>query len=85
MALPVVATSVPGCVDAVDDEVTGLLVPPRDAQALAAAIDRYADDEQLRSQHGSNGRDRVMREFRQEQVWEAVLREYRDLTKAERA
>ncbi|MGI6079107.1 MAG: glycosyltransferase family 4 protein, partial [Fastidiosipilaceae bacterium] len=48
MALPVVATNIPGCVDAVIDGVTGTLVPPRDPAALAEAIARYLDDPDLR-------------------------------------
>ena len=38
MMLPVVATRIPGCVDAVEDGTTGSLVPPRDATALTGAI-----------------------------------------------
>ena len=44
MALPVVATRIPGCVDAVVDGQTGTLVPPHDAWALAQAIQRYLED-----------------------------------------
>jgi glycosyltransferase involved in cell wall biosynthesis len=76
MRLPVVATRVPGCVDAVADGRTGLLVPPRDAAALAAALRRYIEDPALRLLHGAAGRDRVLREFRQEALWEALHAEY---------
>ena len=38
MELPVVATSIPGCVDSVQDGVTGTLVPARDAEALTKAL-----------------------------------------------
>jgi glycosyltransferase involved in cell wall biosynthesis len=79
MELPVVATRIPGNVDAVEDEVTGLLVPPRDAQALEQAIRRYLDCPELRQQHGKAGRERVLRLFRQEVVWEALYNEYMDL------
>ena len=48
MELPVVATRVPGCVDAVVDGVTGTLVPAFDALALADAIAGYMEDPQLR-------------------------------------
>lgn len=44
---PVVATRVGGIVDLVDDGRTGILVPPGDAQALAAAIERLLDDRGL--------------------------------------
>ena len=76
MALPIVATRVPGCVDAVVDGVTGLLVPVRDARALSGAIQRYLENPGLRRQHGLAGRQRVLREFRQEPLWEALFDEY---------
>jgi glycosyltransferase involved in cell wall biosynthesis len=76
MGLPVVATQVAGCVDAVQDGVTGTLVPPRDPEALAAAIRRYLNDPALRRQHGMAGRERVVRDFRPEIVWEAMYQEY---------
>jgi glycosyltransferase involved in cell wall biosynthesis len=76
MGLPVVATRVPGCIDAIRDEVTGLLVPPRDAAALALAIGRYLESDALRRDHGQAGRERVRSEFRQEVIWEALYQEY---------
>ena len=48
MGVPVVATRTGGVPDIVEDGVTGLLVPPRDPVALAAAIGRMLDDESLR-------------------------------------
>ena len=76
MSLPVVATRVPGCVDAVRDGVTGTLVPPRDATALTAAIASYLRDIELRYAHGRAGRERVLHEFRQEALWDALFRHY---------
>ena len=76
MELPVVATRVTGCVDAVVDGVTGTLVPPRDAGALADAIGRYLRDPGLCRRHGHAGRERVTRDFRQERVWTALYEEY---------
>lgn len=76
MALPVVATRVTGCVDAVVDQTTGTLVPPRDADALEAAIVRYVRDPELRRLHGNAARERVLRWFRPEPIWDAVLAEY---------
>lgn len=68
MQLPVVATAVTGCIDAVDDGVTGTLVPPRDPAALADAIAAYLRDADLRHQHGRAERARVEREFPRERV-----------------
>jgi glycosyltransferase involved in cell wall biosynthesis len=76
MGLPVVATRIPGCVDAIQEGVTGTLVPPGDAKALTDAIRRYLNDPELRYQHGQAGRERVLRDFRQEDIWEAVYQEY---------
>lgn len=47
--VPVVATETGGIPDIVEDGVTGLLVPPRDSGALAAAIERMLEDEVLRN------------------------------------
>jgi glycosyltransferase involved in cell wall biosynthesis len=76
MELPVVATRVPGCVDAVADGETGTLVPARDAAGLESALRAYLADPSLRRAHGRAGRARVMREFRRELVWEALFAEY---------
>ncbi|MBL0219310.1 MAG: glycosyltransferase family 4 protein [Myxococcales bacterium] len=79
MQRPVVATRVSGCVDAVVDGVTGLLVEPRDASELAAALARYIDDPALRAAHGQAGRARVLASFRREILWEATYQLYREL------
>jgi len=59
--------------------VTGLLVPPRDVAALVAAFRRYIKDATLRRRHGRAARKRVVRMFRQEQIWEALHDEYQRL------
>lgn len=82
MGLPVVATDIPGCVDAVVDGVTGILVPPHDPSALARAIARYLADPELRRRHGQAGRERVLRAFRPHDIWEATLQEYIRLLRA---
>jgi glycosyltransferase involved in cell wall biosynthesis len=76
MGLPVVATRIPGCVDAVEDGVTGTLVRPRDALDLARALRAYLEDPALGRRHGVAGRERVSKEFRQEVIWESLYLEY---------
>ncbi|HZP35437.1 MAG TPA: glycosyltransferase family 4 protein [Methylomirabilota bacterium] len=76
MGLPVVATRIPGCVDAVREGETGLLVPVRDAPALTAAVRRYLDDADLRRQHGESGRRRVRRDFDPARVRGALFQAY---------
>ena len=79
MGLPVVATEIPGCVDAVQNGVTGLLVPVADAAALERALEKYVADGALRHAHGSAGRQRVLESFQQEVLWEALYARYREL------
>ncbi len=81
MALPVVATRIPGCTDAIADGVTGTLVPPRDAASLAVALRAYLQDPERRRSHGRAGRERVLREFRRETIWEALFGEYFEMAR----
>jgi glycosyltransferase involved in cell wall biosynthesis len=61
--LPVVATAVGGTPEVVVDGVTGMLVPPRDPQALAAAVTALLRDPDLRRKMGRAGREQVERRF----------------------
>jgi glycosyltransferase involved in cell wall biosynthesis len=63
LGLPVVSTAVSGIPELVGDETTGLLVPPRDAEALASALARLLDDAQLRTRLATGAAHRVAREF----------------------
>jgi glycosyltransferase involved in cell wall biosynthesis len=59
--LPVVAAATGGIPETVEDGVEGLLVPPRDPEALAAAVLRLWEDPGLRVRMGEAGRARVRR------------------------
>ena len=61
--LPVVGTRVCGTSEAVQDGVTGRLVPPEDAAALTAAIVQVLDAPDLAARWGAAGRARVAHEF----------------------
>src|SRR5256885_11088321 len=61
--LPVVATNVGGVAKSVVDGETGLLVPPGDSGALAAALDRLLTDDALRLRLGAAGRERARPHF----------------------
>jgi glycosyltransferase involved in cell wall biosynthesis len=78
-ARAVVTTDVPGCRDAIEPDVTGLLVPARDSAALAAAVQRLADDPDLRRRFGAAGRELAEREFDIRKVVQAHLDVYRAL------
>ncbi len=73
--LPIVATRVGGTPEVVAEEVTGLLVPPGEPNALASGMLRILDDEELRQRLGRAGRDFMQREF----TFAAQARAYRRL------
>jgi glycosyltransferase involved in cell wall biosynthesis len=75
---PVVATAVGGLLDAVEDGVTGLLVPPRDPAALRAAIEELFADGPLRRRLGAAGRESARTRFSWDAATEATIRAYRD-------
>jgi glycosyltransferase involved in cell wall biosynthesis len=60
---PIVTTDVPGCREVVRDGDNGILVPVRNAPALAAALKRLLEDKERRADMGARGRARVLAEF----------------------
>ena len=73
MRRPVVTTAVPGNREAVEDGLNGFVVPPRDARALTAALQRLLDDPTLVPRMGEAGRQRVLGRFDHHIVDEALL------------
>ena len=77
-----VTADVPGCREVVRHEETGLLVPVRDASALASALRRLLRDPALRRRLGEGARRLAVAEFAQEKVVERTLLVYRELLRA---
>jgi D-inositol-3-phosphate glycosyltransferase len=73
---PVVAGAVGGLLDLVVHEETGLLVPPRDVNALREALERLLGDRELRHRFGAAGRERVREHFSWPAVIDATLAAY---------
>jgi glycosyltransferase involved in cell wall biosynthesis len=66
--LPVVATAIRGCREAVVPDVTGLLVPPRQSPLLAEALLELLGDPQRRLQMGAAGRARALAQYEAQAV-----------------
>jgi glycosyltransferase involved in cell wall biosynthesis len=79
MGVPVVGTRVIGSEDAVDDGVTGLLVPYANPAALAAAIRSILESPELASRLRETASDRVRRVYSREQCAAQVEALYREL------
>lgn len=78
-ARPLVATDVPGCREVVRDGVTGLLVPPRDPEALGAAVAELLSDPDKRSRLGLAAREVAIQEFEEGLIIRATMGVYRRL------
>jgi len=77
--LPVVSTTVGAIAEAVDDGVTGQVVPPRDVAALVAALSRLRDDPALRSRLGAAGHARALRDFGIDRMLDRMEAVFRDV------
>jgi glycosyltransferase involved in cell wall biosynthesis len=79
-AVPVIVSSIGGLPEVVREGETGLLVPPRDASAIAAALEKLMQDESLRVGLGKEGRKFVLNNYewsenaaRMERVYDTLI------------
>lgn len=80
--LPMVATDVPGCREICRAGETGLLVPARTVEPLAAALEKLATDPVRRERYGANAREVAVREFAEAIVVGQTLDLYREMLAA---
>lgn len=83
-ALPVLSTTVAGIPEMVVDGTTGLLVPPKDAPALADAIARLAGDADLRRDFGQAGRQHAENLFSLDRTAAVLGERFQSLADADR-
>jgi glycosyltransferase involved in cell wall biosynthesis len=76
MERPLVATAIDGILEQIVDGVEGLLVPPRNAPALAQAMVRLAADPALASTLAAAARLRVVRDFSVRKMIDATIEVY---------
>ena len=74
-----VATRVGGVPELVEDGVTGFLVPPKDPNALAKALQKLIADPELRRRMGEAGREKALREFTLDRMLQETERIYREI------
>jgi glycosyltransferase involved in cell wall biosynthesis len=79
MGMPIVATDVGGVGEAVEDQVTGRLVPPKDPNSMAAAILDLLSDHARASAFGTAARDRMMSRFRLGRMVDETIEIYREV------
>jgi glycosyltransferase involved in cell wall biosynthesis len=79
MNLPVVATNIRGCREAVIHGKTGLIVPPQDSEKLAEALTEILSQSELRQAYGKAARERVETEYDEELVFQRLIKYYQEL------
>jgi glycosyltransferase involved in cell wall biosynthesis len=77
--VPVIAFAAGALPELVADGETGLLTPPGDVPALAAAIKRLVNDNELRLKMAKQARKRVQHKFTWEQAARQVLEVYQEV------
>lgn len=79
MGLPVVASNISGCKDAVEQNKSGFLVEPKSVESLQDGLEKYILSEILRKEHGSYGFNRANSYFSNQYVWQHHLKFYQKL------
>ncbi len=79
MGIPVVATDIRGCREAVEHGINGVLVPAKDAGALSRALEALLSDEGSRRRLGEGGRRLARERFDERRIFATVERHYREL------
>lgn len=77
--LPIITTDTPGCREVVRDGENGILVTPRDPNAVADAIEKLASDAALRVRMGKQSRVKAETEYSEQIVQKATVAVYRRL------
>lgn len=76
---PVIATNVGAIPEIVDDEKTGLIVPPKNSKALAEAIVKILKDAELRKKMGENGYLKLKTDLSWDKIAEKTLNVYKNI------
>lgn len=79
MGLPIVATDIRGCREAIVHEETGLIIPPQNSEKLAEALSKLLSNQDLRQAYSKAGRKRVEAEYDERIVFERLQTAYKDL------
>lgn len=81
MRKPVVATNIRGCREAVEDKITGILVPVKNPEKLARAIIYLFENPKDSQKMAEEGRKKAKKEFDENQIFNRIKREYQRLIK----
>ena len=81
LEVPCIVSDINGCNEIIEDQVSGLIVPPKNAAALYDAMSQMAQHKEMREHCAMKSRNFVKENFDQQFVWGELLREYQGLGK----
>ncbi len=79
MGLPSIVTDINGCNEIINNQENGLIIPPKDTEALQSAMLQLMNDKTLYTHLQKNARPMICNRYEQKLVWEALLEEYERL------
>ncbi len=79
MELPSIVTNINGCNEIIAHKENGLIVPPKDGEALYHSMDLITTDNTLRKRMAANARPRIVKRYDRQTMWRAILEEYKSL------
>ena len=77
MKVPAVATRIPGLVDAIEDNYSGILVELKNHQDLTAGLKKLLDDEELLASYSNNAYSRTKEHFTHQRISEELIQNYK--------
>jgi len=79
MELPAIVTDINGCNEIIEEGKNGLIIPPKNVDALRVAMEKIVIDQTLYSQLKEHARPMITSRYEQQVVWNAILEEYNRL------
>ena len=81
MGIPSIVTNINGCNEIIKNNLNGKIFPPKDEDALFREMDWCIDNKDSINMMALQARKMIVDRYRQEEVWEATLKEYEKLEK----
>jgi len=76
MGLPSIVTDINGCNEIIKNEYNGLIIPPKNQEAIEEAMIRLLEDQELTKRLASHARESIVYRFEQQTVWQLIKEEY---------
>lgn len=82
MGIPCIVSDINGCNEIIVDNNNGLIIPVKSTEKLEEAMRKLLGNLNLRAQLQLNSRKRILENYEQKVVWEAILKEYKEFEKS---